>query len=75
MNVLRFLFADLIAALVSSTLMMGIGYFASENYERFSKDIKSFQLLILVLVLIFGLRWYRKRKELKKETNRQKQDS
>lgn len=74
MSFSRFLAADLVAALISSILMLGIGYVASENYERFRDNLEIAQLLILVAILIFGLRWNirrkrRKRKELENEEN------
>jgi membrane protein DedA with SNARE-associated domain len=53
-NFLRFLLADGVAALVTTPLMMGLGYLFAEHYEALFGYIKQVKILLVVLGVIVG---------------------
>ena len=70
MKFAKYILADIFAALLSCTIMMLIGYFASENYDQIKQHLASTQIAILIL-LASGLSWWyiKRRNRLRKNTN------
>ena len=62
MSFVRYIIADMLAAFLSCSIMIGIGYIAGENYTAIKENIDSLQLGVLAALLIGGLVWWRKRK-------------
>jgi membrane protein DedA with SNARE-associated domain len=59
----RFVIMDAIAALITTPLMMGIGYIFANNYDailKYLRDVKFFLLAIGLFVGFFILRRYRR---------------
>jgi membrane protein DedA with SNARE-associated domain len=59
----RFVIMDAIAALITTPLMMGIGYIFAHNYDailKYLRDVKFFLLAIGIVVGFFFLRRYRR---------------
>jgi len=67
MKVRKFFTADALAALVSTPIMMAIGYFAAEHYEAFLHNIRSAILILLAILLVTYL--FRRKYSKGKETN------
>lgn len=64
-----FFLADSFAALISTTLMLGLGYLASNHYEKVLRGISTFKdwSLIIGVIAIAGYLLYRKRKTMQAE--------
>ncbi len=65
MSFKKFFIADALAALVSASLMLSLGYLFSNEYERligFIKQMKMGVLWIVLFALIIGLVYYRRKK-------------
>jgi membrane protein DedA with SNARE-associated domain len=61
----RFVVMDAIAALITTPLMMGIGYVFAHNYEailRWVRDLKFFLVAIGIVAAIFIFRRYRRQR-------------
>ncbi len=75
MKFLRYLLADMMAALISSTIMITIGYYASENYESIRGYIQKTEIILAIALVLGGLYWYyRHRKNQKVLVNTSESD-
>ncbi len=66
MSFIRFLVADLVAALISAPLFMAIGYYASEHLDEILKDVDTVKHNLLLGGLFFAavaVCWYLVRKK------------
>lgn len=61
MRFLTFLLADSISALVSTPILMAIGYYASEHYEKILSIFKNSQNIIALIALVALLIFLRKK--------------
>lgn len=64
MNFFKFLFADAIAAIISTPIMIGIGYLASENFEVIRKNMRILELgagILMGAVIIWYFARHRKK--------------
>ena len=69
MNFLRFLIADMLAALISLPIMLGIGYLFSEHFDTILEQISSIRrsfviISVPILALVGGLLYRRNKKKL-----------
>ncbi len=75
MKFLRYLFADMLAALISSTIMITIGYYASENYQSIRGYIQKSEIVMAVVITASVLYWYYRRRKAKQLQKTNESDS
>ncbi len=62
MHPLRFVAADATAALVSVPIMMTIGYFAAEHYDKALRNYRIAAVILTILFIIFLFFYFKKKK-------------
>lgn len=67
MKLSKYIIADIVASLISCSIMITLGYYAAENFEKIKKELAVTQIILLILVVATGIWWYiRRRSKLKK---------